>query len=313
MSKKTIIAQANQTVYDIVIQEYGHVDDMPKLLADNPHINENDDLVPGTAIVITTDAAVIDEDVRKELASEEIAVATEGDVFEAPNLSKNVYYYRPLVTAQSIYRPGDAGDQVENYGINDYTNSIPAGASVQRLDLTDGRDKLLYYNKWGHKQRLTGTNGGFVNLIDGNTYDVNGNLSTFEVEFPIVDLGLWIVQDHLTGIEIPGRRLGARIWNDCIDEALSSTLNGNDDWLCVPMEYFILFFDFGIDNCLRSAERSPFDYDQPNAWTANTTKDDSSRAYYLRDDNTINRSGKGVSSANRSQYRFFDNSFIIQP
>lgn len=81
--KKVVIAQS-QTIYDIAIQEYGSVDAVFSLAADNPTVvtNLNDALAPGTTVYIKTPAT--DPKVLKFFTDNKIQPATGQNVVRVP-------------------------------------------------------------------------------------------------------------------------------------------------------------------------------------------------------------------------------------
>lgn len=80
-----IIIQANQSIYDIAIQQYGHVDHVSILLEDNPAINHNDPLLVGNKLQIREDVSVLDEETKKYFIDNNKDVATTSNGVTGPS------------------------------------------------------------------------------------------------------------------------------------------------------------------------------------------------------------------------------------
>lgn len=49
---KTVTVSNNQSIWDIAVQEYGSYDAVKQLIIDNPTLNFNDSIAPGTQLII---------------------------------------------------------------------------------------------------------------------------------------------------------------------------------------------------------------------------------------------------------------------
>jgi hypothetical protein len=240
-----------------------------------------------------------------------------GEVVPAIN---NVYYNRPYLTQITSYNIYDEAWRRLNGG-NDYNLSIPENAPIQSVayDFTNGRyDYLKYFNSFGHKFRFTGENGGYYDEADGNYYDVNGNLSSLAVEFPIISFGASWIYDHLTGYRFPSRRLGARTWAVAMNEVATFVFGDETEAFNPSADEWAQLSTFGYEGLnifIGNAIRPFFNFDQSQHWSGTTRQDQTTTAWFKRaDEGGRMRSGTKTSSgANRSHFSVFDNGFVTQP
>jgi hypothetical protein len=72
---KVIIVESNQTIEDLVIQEYGHFDGIAQLFNDNPDLSFDTEPQPGTKLLID-ETKIIDPIVVNYLKNKNIKLAT---------------------------------------------------------------------------------------------------------------------------------------------------------------------------------------------------------------------------------------------
>jgi hypothetical protein len=235
-----------------------------------------------------------------------------------PGLSNDVYYLRPYLTQDISYVVNDEGWRRANGG-NDYTDNIPANAPIQALAPNGHYDYLKYFNKWGHKFRFTGENGGYYNHSDGNYYDKDGNLSSLAVEFPIVTGSAWWVYDHLTGFKLVNIRLGNSTWTASMADASTyNYMNGHTDWFVPSAAEALLFATMGMETkpffTGGVGLRPFFSWNQSDSWTGTTRFNSTTQGWATDGDLGANlRVGSKTGALNRWLWAEFDNTFVTQP
>ena len=235
-------------------------------------------------------------------------------------LINDVYYNRPYLTQITSYNIYDEAWRRLNSG-NAYNLAIPQNAPIQSVqyDFTNGRyDYLRYVNSFGHKFRFTGENGGYYDEADGNYYDVNGNLSSLAVEFPIISFGAWWIYDHLTGYRFASKRLGARTWAVAMNDVATWVFDGETNWFNPSSDEWSQLSTFGYDSLnifVGNTIRPFFSFDQSQHWSSTTKEDMTTSAWIYRADEggRILEATKSTSGANRNHWSVFDNGFVTQP
>lgn len=241
--------------------------------------------------------------------------------------SQPVYYNRPYLGGSVSYRDFDVVYRKINGG-NDYNNAIPDNALIQRVepDFVNGRyDYLKYFNKWGHKFRFTGQNGGYYDESDGNYYDVNGVLSNLATEFPD-NIGspttYYYIFDHLTGFVFVSDRLGGVTWENACD--LTPTYNSFptyiDTQFLPSVNEWRTVASVNPDSfgALANNINRPFvNYTQDLQWTGETRSSSITQAQRVGvtsyPQTYISPAGKTTTGANRGYMWVFDNGTIPQP
>lgn len=202
--------------------------------------------------------------------------------------SNNVYYNRPYVTQTTIYNNYDEGYRLANGG-NDYNDSIPTNSLIQEVspDFVNGRyDYLRYTNKWGHKFRFTGSNGGYYDEADGNYYLADGTLSNLATVYPDLSAaGKWIVLDNLTGYAVPNDRGGAMVWTDAMNDVVGYDYfgygSGSTWYNWTIREAMQLFNNSNEESTIFSSgntNRPFFTYSQANSYTSTTRASNTAQA-----------------------------------
>ena len=177
---------------------------------------------------------------------------------------------------------------------------------------------MKYVNSFGNKFRFTGENGGYYDEADGNYYDVNGNLSSLAVEFPIISFGAWWIYDHLTGYRFASKRLGARTWATAMNDVATWVFGGETNWFNPSADEWAQFSTFGYDGLnifVGNTIRPFFNFDQAQHWSGTTREDLTTAAWFKRADQggQMLLGTKTSSAANRSHFNIFDNGFVTQP
>lgn len=70
----TVLVQNNQSIWDLAIQHYGSADGVKQLIEDNPWLNFEDNIAPGSKVKISEN--VIDKNVVDFLAKKGMVPAT---------------------------------------------------------------------------------------------------------------------------------------------------------------------------------------------------------------------------------------------
>lgn len=237
MKFKEIYIRANQSIYDIAVQEYGHVDHVFQILKDNPSLDLNTDLDAGAVIKIDTTLAVVDKDVQDHFIENNLKSATgkTGVVAPAPppvlpcsDVTTSVEGVGTSVDTP----PGDnidiqivdeSGSTVSSTLIEDTTvlkklkvlsvkntssiiksnanTSIISGddSDLQRGRLTDWFT-IDYLNKFGTNARYTGSTGGTYNILTAQYEDVHGNPTTESLAFPNTLIYDWSAWDRVNDL-----------------------------------------------------------------------------------------------------------------
>lgn len=257
-------------------------------------------------------------------------IITETDAILRLEIEKGydyVFYNRPYLAQVISYYDNDEAWRVLN-GANDYNDMIPENAPIQQVepDLVNNRyDYLRYYNKWGHKFRFTGVNGGYYDEADGNYYDVNGNLSDLATEFPDVSASAsrYIIYDHLTGFAWGSERQGnGTNWEANLDELVGYswfTFGAAEEWF-TPAADEAKFTLSGATGNLASVIRNGgtyrpfFIWSQANYWTCTTSFSNTTIAVVWNDAYGGQMIGAlKTNSVFPMHWYVFDNGVITQP
>jgi hypothetical protein len=112
-----------------------------------------------------------------------------------------------------------SGDDGSRFQAGDY-------ASVNMADISDFYT-LVDNNEWGHKKRLTGDTGGYMDEVTGLFYDVTHVLTTKAGAFPND-----ILRDYSNRRRWYLNRSGARAWDNCVTLARTESKGGETGWYC---------------------------------------------------------------------------------
>lgn len=171
----------------------------------------------------------------------------------------------PLSTGQETsYLAGDDGDRFIN---GDY-------ASVNIADISDFYT-LVLDNEWGHKKRLTGDTGGYMDEATGLFYDVNGVATTKALAFPND-----ILRDYAWRRRWYLRRSGARSWANAITLTLTESRGGETGWFCPNKAE--------LESITSNNAKSPtyldsrlFNFSSNNIWSSTTDKVNTALAHRI--------------------------------
>lgn len=186
------------------------------------------------------------------------------------NLSFTTAPVIPVTTAllttgqENSFLTGDDGDRFLN---GDY-------ASENLADVIDFYT-LVSDNEWGHKKRLTGKTGGYMDEVSGNFFDVNDVATTKALAFPdnILRDYAWRRQWYLL-------RSGARSWANCITLTLTESRGGETGWFCPnKAEYESLTSNNA--NTPSYIDSRLFNWSTQNMWSSTTHKLNTVRAHRL--------------------------------
>lgn len=237
-----------------------------------------------------------------------------------------IAYNRPYLTQTISYADYDEAWRKANGG-NTYNDSIPDGVALQEVepDMINGRfDYLRFFNKWGHKFRFTGVNGGYYDEADGNYYDVNGVLSDLATEFPIgTKPNRYLIYDHLTGFALTNERHSATFqWLDALNNNIGFSFYGlgiGENWFTPSMDEMIHTLRISAAIGFYSIRSNPptrpfFTWSQPTYWSGTTNPNSTTIGYYLLDQYSGSPYGTLKTNVTYDMHWFiFDGGYIPQP
>tara|TARA_R110000787_G_scaffold271095_1_gene378203 strand:+ start:1870 stop:3642 length:1773 start_codon:yes stop_codon:yes gene_type:complete len=265
----TINDEDGDTLHTVIVPNNA---DITQEIADSNITNSNgtfNDSVNAEGSKILPDITHTDSD-----GSSTVLPAQTGMVCTTVSAPLDVYYDRPSIINSTSFVTYDEGWLYANNYDPDYT--LPSGTIYQRIDSSVNADYLCYNNSFGHKFRFTGLNGGYYDFNDSTYKDVDGVLSSFVIEFanPVGSSSTTdgYIIDNLTGIGWRSRRGGGINWATALNDVGISTLFSFTDWKTPTWGFMNTLIRVDVDNWLKSADRSPFQYDQIQQWTCTTLK-----------------------------------------